>query len=83
MGCFHAGQPLFGKERVRPAIRGRTSPVVVVFAMTFEQDAPQATSNQTVRAAEHVRIGRVFEKNDSTGGGPGQSVKTPRRQHLP
>ncbi len=37
MGCLHAEQPVPRKVRVRPAIMGQTSPVVVVFAMTLEQ----------------------------------------------
>ncbi len=61
MGCFHVEQPLLGQESVRPTIVGRSSTVVVLLAMSLEQNATQATSNQMIQAAKHVRVGRVFE----------------------
>ena len=61
MSRVRAVQPMLGKVGVGPAIMGYAPPVVVVLAMTLEPISPRATSNQTIQAAEHARVGRVFE----------------------
>ncbi len=61
MGCLHAEQPVFGKIGVRPAVVGQAPAIVIMFAMTLEQDTPQASPNQTIQVTEHRRVRRVFE----------------------
>ncbi len=44
MGCFHAEQPLFGKERVRPALMSVTQTTVTTYLVTLQKNPSQAPS---------------------------------------
>ena len=69
MGSFHAEQPMLGKVGVRPTIPRRFSTVVVISAMTLEQDSPQPTSNPFVGVLLH---------DDSHRGLPGHPLAATR-----
>ncbi len=61
MGCFHAEQPMRGKESVRPAIMSVSQTAVAAFLLALEEDAPQAPPYPTVQTTKHVRVRSVFE----------------------